>query len=172
MEPIHPKFVHLPLALSVLLPLIGGLCTLAWWRGWFSRRIWIITALLHAVFALSAFAAMQTGEIDERVAQAVISDELIRDHESAAELFLWSTIGAFFLALIAAIAEEERVALRFAIGTVTLAVCSCYLAFDVGNQGGKLVYQYGAARAFIPTKYGGISPPPDGVVPPVEAPKE
>ena len=172
MEPIHPKFVHLPLALSVLLPIVGGVCTIAWWRGWCTRRIWIITALLHAVFALSAFAAMQTGEIDERVAKTAVSDKLIRDHESAAELFLWSTIGAFFLALIAAIAEEERVALRFAIGTVTLAACSCYLAFDVGDQGGKLVYKYGASRAFIPTKYGGISPHPEGAVTPAETRRE
>ena len=172
MEPLHPKFVHLPLALSVLLPFIGGLCTLAWWRGWFTRRIWLITALLHAVFAMSAFAAMQTGEIDERTAQTAVSDELIREHESAAELFLWSTIGAFFLALIAAIAEEERVALRFAVSTVALAACSCYLAFDVGDQGGKLVYKYGASRAFIPTKYGGISPPSGGAAAPSETRRE
>lgn len=30
----HPKIVHLPMALAVLIPLIAGGVAIAWWRGW------------------------------------------------------------------------------------------------------------------------------------------
>ena len=160
MDPAHPQFVHLPLALSVLLPLLGGMLTLAWWRGWLVRRVWLIVTLLHATLTISAFAAMQTGETDERVVQKVVNQDLIRDHEEAAELFLWSTVVSLFLALIAMVAEEERIALRYAVYTVLVSSGSLYLAIDAGNQGGSLVYKYGAYRAFMPVDYGGVSQQP------------
>ena len=152
MEPIHPKIVHFPIALSMILPLLGGILTLAWWRGWLPRRVWLIVMILHGALTISAFVAMQTGETDERTAKNAVSIDLIRAHESSAELFLWSTVGALFLALIATVAEKEQEALRFAIGTVLFASLSLYLAIDVGHQGGQLVYKHGAARAFINTQ--------------------
>ena len=160
MEPVHPQFVHLPLALSALLPLLGGILTLAWWRGWLVRRVWLIVMLLHATLTISAFAAMQTGETDERVVQKIVHQDLIRDHEETAELFLWSTVVSLFLALIATVAEEERIALRYAVYTVLVSIGSLYLAIDAGNQGGHLVYKYGASRAFIPVDYGGAPQQP------------
>ena len=29
----HPKLVHVPIALAVLMPLLSGSLLLAWWRG-------------------------------------------------------------------------------------------------------------------------------------------
>ena len=36
--PLHPKLVHLPLALAALLPLLTFGVLLAWWRGWLQQR--------------------------------------------------------------------------------------------------------------------------------------
>jgi hypothetical protein len=34
---LHPKVVHIRMALGVLMPLIVGGLLLAWWRDWFKR---------------------------------------------------------------------------------------------------------------------------------------
>lgn len=155
-SPSHPLFVHLPLALSILLPLINLALIIAWFRG-SSRRLWIISAALHAIMTISAFVAMQTGESDEHQAERVVSKHEIHEHEEAAESFLWATVGALLLALIAAIAEEDRVARRFALGTMVTSLLCSFLAYEAGEHGGKLVYKYGAGRAYSPAKYGGVA---------------
>ena len=154
--PLHPKLVHIPLALAVLLPLLNVALLLAWWKKWFPRKTWLISACLHAIMTLSAFVAMQTGESNEHQAEKVVAKHEIHEHEEAAELFLFSTVGALILALIAAIAEKEQVALKMALGTTALSLLCTVLAIEAGEHGGKLVYKYGAGRAFSPTKYGGI----------------
>ena len=159
MEPLHPQFVHLPLALCMILPLLGAILTLSWWRGWLPRRVWLIVTILHAALTVSAFVAMQTGETDERIARQAVSEDVIRAHEEAAEFFLWSTVIALFLALIAAVAEEEKVALRSALGATLVTIGSLYLAIEAGSLGGQLAYHHGAARAFIPVEHGGLADP-------------
>jgi uncharacterized membrane protein len=164
-SPLHPQFVHLPLALAVLLPLLNLGLFISWWRGWLPRRAWVISTALHAVMTLSAFVAMQTGETDERTAERVVSEHQIREHEESAELFLWASVAALLLALIAAIAEEEKVARRCALGTTVIAALCALLAFETGQHGGELVYKYGAGRAFSPAKYGGVADRPHSDTP-------
>ena len=149
MEVLHPKLVHLPLALSMLMPLLGGAIALSWWRGWLPRRVWAITLLLHMTLTLSAFAAMQSGEDEQNIAEKVVSGELIRAHEDSASALLWLSVVALFAALIATIAEDERTALRFAAGTVIISLGVAFFAVETGGLGGDLVYKHGAARAFI-----------------------
>ena len=38
--PLHPKIVHLPIALAVLMPLITAGLLIAWWRDMLPRRTW------------------------------------------------------------------------------------------------------------------------------------
>ena len=38
--PLHPKIVHLPIALAVLMPLITAGLLIAWWRDMLPRRAW------------------------------------------------------------------------------------------------------------------------------------
>ena len=159
-SPSHPLFVHIPLALAVLLPLINlGLIT-AWFKGGLSRRAWIIAAALHATMTVGAFVAMQTGETDEHTAERVVSKHEIHEHEEHAESFLWASVVALLLALIAAIAEDEKLARRFAVATAALSLLCSFLAYETGEHGGKLVYKYGAGRAYSPAKYGGVADRP------------
>lgn len=159
--PLHPKIVHIPLALAIILPILNASLTLSWWRQWLPRRVWIISAVLHAMMTLSAFVAMQTGETDEHTAEQVVSKHEIHEHEEAAEVFLYGTVLALLCALIAAIAEKEKIGLRFAMASSILALLCSFLAIEAGNHGGKLVYKYGAGRAFSPAKYGGIADLPE-----------
>ena len=113
MEVLHPKLVHLPLALSMLMPLLGGALTLSWWRGWLPRRVWIIALALHITLTLSAFAAMQSGEDEQNVAERAVSGELIRAHEESASALLWLSVVALFSALIATISETPENAVLY-----------------------------------------------------------
>ena len=163
--PSHPLFVHIPLALAMLLPLINLGLIIVWFKGALPRRIWIISATLHAVMTVGTFVAMQTGETDEHTAERVVSKHEIDKHEEHAESFLFASIVALLLALVAAIAEEEEAARRFALGTTTLSLLCGFLAYKTGEHGGKLVYKYGAGRAYSPSKYGGIADQPQSAGP-------
>ena len=57
----HPKVVHLPMALAVLMPLIAGTGLFAIWRGWLDRRAWGGVVLLQSVLVGSGELAMNTG---------------------------------------------------------------------------------------------------------------
>ena len=158
--PLHPKIVHIPLALAVILPIQNIALSLSWWRQWLPRRVWLISACLHAVMTLGAFVAMQTGESEEHIAERVVSKHEIHEHEEAAELFLWASVVALLLALVAAIAEKEKQGLQFAVASTVISIICTFLAVEAGDHGGKLVYKYGAGRAFSPAKYGGVADVP------------
>jgi uncharacterized membrane protein len=144
----HPKVVHVPIALAVLMPLIAAGALLAWWRDWMSRRVWIGVVVLQAILVGSAFVALRTGEAEEDAVEKIVAEDAIHEHEEAAEWFLWAS--AIVLALIAAAAvlPNARVALGLALlGTLgTLLVFAA--GYRTGHLGGELVYRHGAAKAY------------------------
>lgn len=146
--PFHPQVVHIPLALSVLLPFLSGVIALGWWQGWLARRTWFIATALHAVMTLSAFVAMQTGEAEEERVERVLSHDHIEEHEEAAEHFLYVSVLALLLSIGAAVSQSERKALTLAGATVLTAFVCGALAIEAGEEGGKLVYQHGAGKAY------------------------
>ena len=75
--PLHPKLVHLPIALSVMMPFIAGGISAAMRREWLPARAWVLVVVLQAVLPLSGLAAANSGEGDaERVEQVVPRTEL------------------------------------------------------------------------------------------------
>lgn len=143
----HPKVVHLPIALALLMPLVAGGLALAWGRGWLPRRAWVIAIVLQGILVGSGAVAMQTGEAEEDRVEAVVPHRAVHDHEEAAEVFIWTSAGVLGLLLLAGLMRRERVALGLAaLGAVgTVAVLG--LGYRVGQAGGALVYQYGACTA-------------------------
>src|SRR5690606_866782 len=95
--PLHPKIVHLPMALAVLMPLLTGGILLAVWRGWFAQRTWTIVFALQALLFATGLVAMRSGESDEDVAERVVAEAAIERHEAAAEGFVQA--GGLVLAL-------------------------------------------------------------------------
>jgi uncharacterized membrane protein len=144
----HPKVVHVPIALAVLMPLIAAGALLAWWRDWMSRRVWIGVVVLQAILVGSAFVALRTGEAEEDAVEKIVAEDAIHEHEEAAEWFLWAS--AVVLALLAAAAAlpNARAALALALlGTLgTLLVFAA--GYRTGQLGGELVYRHGAAKAY------------------------
>ena len=149
MLPLHPKLVHLPIALSFLLPLIGAGVLLQWFRGSFPRRVWWIPAVLSVLLVLSAGAAMNTGEADEDRVESVVGHDLIHDHEEAAEAFTYAAAAVALLALLGLFLKNERAARSLAAASVAASLVVLGLAFRVGELGGELVYAHGAANAYL-----------------------
>lgn len=145
----HPKVVHLPMALAVLMPLVAGGATFAWWRGWFDRRVWVIVLLLQAALAGSGLMAMNTGESEEERVEEIVAEQYIESHEEAAEAFVWASVVVLVLMLLPMVLSEGRVRSAAALSACLGTLLVFGLGFRAGEAGGRLVYEHGAAQAYV-----------------------
>lgn len=152
--PLHPKLVHLPMALAVLMPLIAGGLLLAWWRDVLPRRAWWGAVLLQAALMVSGLASFNTGERDEERVEAVVGDAPIETHEEAATMFLIGG-GVTLALLLAAALVPLGLARTLALAGTLSTVAVLWLGVRVGEAGGKLVYQHNAGAAFSQPAIGG-----------------
>ncbi len=150
MDLLHPKIVHLPIALAVLMPILAGVVWFAWRRGSLPKRAWWLVVGAQIMLAVSGFASMQTGEHDEERVERFVGDAAIDEHEDAAKVFMAGTFAVLLLAGGALLFRREERARAVAAVSVlgTLAVLG--LGYRVGQAGGALVYEHGAANAFMP----------------------
>jgi uncharacterized membrane protein len=146
---LHPKIVHLPIALAVIMPFLSLGLVLAWWRDWLPKRAWIIAVILQGVLVASSYVAMETGEADEEVVEAVVAERFIDLHEEAAELFMWATALTLILFVVAGLLKNKRFALTLGSLSFVASVVVLGLGYRVGEAGGALVYEHGAASAHI-----------------------
>ncbi len=143
--PLHPKIVHLPIALAVLMPLITAGLLIAWWRDMLPRRAWWIAVALQLVLVGSALYARETGEADEERVEARVGDAPLEAHEEAATVFLIGAVVALVAVGAAAVIRPEGLARGAAAAAVLAALVVLGLGYRVGQAGGALVYQHGAA---------------------------
>lgn len=145
----HPKVVHLPMALAVLMPLVAGGAAFAWWRGWFDRRVWVIVLLLQAALAGSGFVAMNTGEAEEDRVEEIVAERHIESHEEAAELFVWASAVVLVLMVLPLVLPEGHLRAATAVAAVLGTLLVFGWGFRTGEAGGRLVYEHGAAQAYV-----------------------
>lgn len=155
----HPKLVHVPMALGVLMPLVAGGLLLAWWRNWLPGRAWFLAVGLQAILFGSGILALRSGEAEEDRVERVVAERFIEEHEEAAELFVWSSGGVLVLMLLAGALGSRRSALpAAAVATVgTLVVLG--LGYRTGQAGGSLVYEQGAGQAYTGARAPTADPP-------------
>lgn len=146
--PLHPRLVHLPLALAVLMPLVALVIGVAWWRGHLPRRAWALVVGLQSLLVLSGFTALSSGQLDAERVASVVARAAIEQHDEAASSFVFGALGLLGLMVTALIAKNEAQARRLSIGSVIGAVFVLWLGYRTGEAGGRLVYEHGAARAF------------------------
>lgn len=155
----HPKVVHLPIALALLMPLIAGGIGVAWWRGWLQRQTWVIAVVLQGVLVVSGIAALRTGEADEEKVEAFVNEARIEAHEEAAQAFVLGGAAVFALMALGLVAiVRDGKSGRASGGRAPLlaglslggTVVVLALGFRAGQAGGSLVYEHGAAQAYQP----------------------
>lgn len=144
----HPKVVHVPMALSVLMPLLAGAFALAWWRGWLPNRSWAVVVALQGILLGSGIVALQTGESEEDRVEQVVPEAAVEAHEEAAEIFVWASGGVLGLMLLALAVRRKKAGLpTAAVATLgTLVVLG--LGYRTGQAGGDLVYRHNAGGAY------------------------
>jgi hypothetical protein len=146
-SPLHPAVVHFPIVFSVLLPIAALLALWAIRRGVAPLRAWAFPLVLAAGLTGSAWVALQTGEAEEERVEAFVSEAAIHEHEEAAERFL---LFAGVVTLVAgagllggAVGSAARIVAT--AGTVLVLLAG----YQVGRAGGELVYEHGAASAYV-----------------------
>lgn len=144
----HPKIVHLPIALMLLMPLITGILLLAWQAGWLPRRTWWLAIGLQALLVGSSALAMNTGEAEEERVEPLVPEAALEAHEEAAEVFAWATLLPLLLLGGAGLIPSERWAKGVALGGVVSSVLILGLGYRVGEAGGALVYSHNAGAAY------------------------
>ena len=144
--PLHPAIVHLPIALTVLLPVFAVGALIAVRRGSRRLRTWGVAAAMFAALALSAWASVETGEDQEERVEQVVPGAALETHEEAAERFLWLSVGMVGVAGVGLLGGRIGTAARVlaTIGSAVLLVAG----YNVGHSGGELVYRHGAASAY------------------------
>jgi len=145
----HPKLVHLPIGLALLMPFISAFLALGWWRGWFTLRLWGLAVALQALLVGSTYLAMEAGEEEEDRVEAFVSHDLIHEHEEAAEGFMASSVVVLVLMGAGLGLGRRRGGLPLAAAGVLGAFISAGLAGRAGELGGELVYRHGAASAYV-----------------------
>jgi hypothetical protein len=144
----HPKLVHIPMALGVLMPLVAVTLWVAWLRGWLPRGAWFLAVGLQAILVVSGIAAMRSGEAEEDRVETIVAERLIEEHEEAAEVFVWASGGVLGVMLLAAALGSRRAGLPIAAAATLGTLLVLGLGYRTGQAGGSLVYEHGAAGAY------------------------
>ena len=144
--PLHPAIVHMPMALTILVPVFAVGALIAVQRGARSLRTWGVATAMFAALSLSAWASIETGEDQEDKVKPVVPKTAFKAHEEAADQFLWLSVGVLGIAAVGLLAGRVGTGARVlaTVGSGVLLVAG----YNVGHSGGKLVYQHGAASAY------------------------
>ncbi|MDH3497706.1 MAG: hypothetical protein OER21_13175 [Gemmatimonadota bacterium] len=151
-NPLHPSVVHFPIVFMALLPIIAAFVM---WRLHDGARLraWGYVALTAALVVGSGWLATRTGENEEDTVERVVAEDAIHAHEEAAETFLlaaWVVLGLAVVGFAPGLVGRGARWLAF-LGSVALVG----LGWRVGDLGGKLVYEHGAASAYAQPAAGG-----------------
>jgi uncharacterized membrane protein len=146
--PLHPMLVHLPLALTFVLPFLIIIFAFLIKTQKMTPKGWLIIIGLQLTVVLTGYISLETGENEVQAVAKVLDKKLIDAHEEAAKIFIGSAVLALVLSIgVYFISKEYALAVRMIVAIVTLI--SCFLAYRTGLLGGELVYKHGAANAYI-----------------------
>jgi uncharacterized membrane protein len=146
-DPLHPAMVHFPIVLMTLLPVVAGVAIWAIRRGARLTRAWLVPMAFAVALSLSSWLSVETGEQQEERVEDVVPEAAIDTHADAAERFLLLTVAMAGLAAVGLF--NNRVGSLARSASVVAAAGLVFAGYQVGHSGGKLVYQHGAAAAYV-----------------------
>lgn len=152
-NPLHPAVVHFPMALAVLLPISAAVALWAIRRGAAPLKAWAVPAAFAVALTGSAWVALQTGAGEEEKVEAFVGEAAIHEHEEAAERFLLLAGVVTLVAGVGLLSGVAGRAARLVASAGTLVVLGA--GIQVGAAGGDLVYEHGAAQAYVNSSPGG-----------------
>jgi len=160
--PFHPALVHLPLGVSLVLPLLAFLAAVAIWKGWVPKRTWWVIVLLQAMLAVGTFMTYQTGKHEKDLVGGIVDDAPVAAHEEAAEVFSVAVYATLVVSIAAGVAQASRLAPVAHLLVAALGLVIVFLGMRVGHLGGRLIYVHNAAQAHLPEATGADTGDGDG----------
>lgn len=142
--PLHPAIVHLPLALTFVLPALILVFIWAIRSGKMSREMWVVIVGLQLLITASGYLALETGETDEDKVAKVAGIVLVQTHEQTAEIFVGTTVVSLAVGVVA-IFLQAQFQLYARLAVLVLSLLSCVFAFKTGEIGGEIVYAQNGA---------------------------
>ncbi|HMV67970.1 MAG TPA: hypothetical protein PKA64_14080, partial [Myxococcota bacterium] len=134
----HPALVHVPLGLSVGLPLLAVALLALTWTGRLPHRAWLLAAGLQLVVTGAGKVAEELGERDEEHAERMAPESAIHEHEELAEQFLASSaIPLVLLGLAGGLPAGQLARGAAVLGTLGTLV-TAGAGYRVGHAGGEL----------------------------------
>lgn len=146
-DPLHPAVVHFPIVLAVFLPVIALWSLLALRRSERARVLWIPVVVAGALLFGSTLLAKETGEDQEERVERVVSESVLHEHEEWGERMAVASGVAFALVLAGLLPGTFGRLGRWL--SLVAAVAAMGVVIQVGDTGGGLVYEHGAASAYV-----------------------
>jgi len=146
-QPLHPAVVHFPVVLVILLPVVALAAVIAIRRGAGVRSAWLPVLALSAALVASSWAAVQTGEREEEAVERVVPRDAFHEHEERAEVFFPLTVVGLLLVSAGLLTGKPGEVVRGA--AVVAGIGLAIVGAMVGHSGGELVYEHGAAAAYV-----------------------
>lgn len=150
MQLSHPALVHIPLGLSIGLPLLAAVLLALTWTGRLSHRTWLLAAMLQVLVVGAGKVAEEYGEQDEERAERVAPESLLHEHEEAAEGFMASAFFTLLLLGLAGSVPAGNVARGFGVAATLGTLVTAGMGVQTGKLGGELVHQWGAKAGELP----------------------
>ena len=154
-NPLHPALIHVPIGLALALPLVAIGVALALRRNLLPRRAWALVVALQILLLGGGIAAFLAGDKDGHRVERIVGEKAVDEHEERAEAFLWAA-GAVAVVSAAVLLVPAGVAFPLAAVAAAGSLLVAGLALWTGKAGGALVYERGAASAYLP---GSPAPP-------------
>lgn len=148
-EPLHPAVVHFPIVLALALPVAAVSALWVARRRADARHAWAVVVILGALLLGASWLAVQTGEAQEEVVEAVVAETPLEAHEEAGERFLILSGIAFGLIALGLLPGTAGRSARIVGAAAALGLTVA--GWSVGHTGGELVYRHGAASAWAAT---------------------
>jgi len=143
----HPMLVHLPMAMSIFLPLLAIAGLVIARKNQDNRQIWLVISGLLIVTSIATLLAASAGESSEEMVEKVVSESLIESHEDAASIFsalLYLTTAASVILIFL----NDTLKKYFQYGVLGLSILVMITGIRAGKLGGELVYKHNAAAVF------------------------
>ena len=147
--PLHPAFVHLPLGLCMVLPMLSFLFLVLLKDEKFWPKVWAPILLLQLGLTGAVYLAAEMGDDQAKKVEKVVSEKFIEEHEESADQLLIATIvslvisaGSFYLQ-----SRKPKSSSRWVSLVAQVAVLG--MAMRVGHSGGSLVYKHNAGSAYL-----------------------
>lgn len=144
--PLHALIVHMPIALTVLVPIFMVVAVLLGRKQMNPTLAWAFPVGLLALLLASGVLADKTGEQQEDRVENVVPHNAIEEHEEAAELFLLVT--AAVLVISAGGLLNNRIGATMRMAGLAGSVAILAAGWNVGHSGGSLVYTHNAGAAY------------------------